>query len=247
MKPLAFIVLGWVAIISSAHASDPVARVGAGGLELSKTDNIQIISEKLTISTIKGSLVYLFKNTSDKAISSVVTFPMPAFDGRERSISAFKANERAIDSFSISVNGKPVSTTQKNAFLVNNIDVSDKLRNIGLPDSKIFDPYMSCFIDVNIENSKAPESCNLNEQQNQKLHELDSSGNSWKIQKSFYWEQTFPVGQEVEITLEYPPLLGQDFDNILQDGCPNEGSGQAVYRLENKYAKEHVFGSRTNN
>jgi hypothetical protein len=65
---------------------------------------------------------------------------MPAFNGAARYLEGYRENQRPIDSFKISVNGGLVTVNKNRVFLIDSVDVTDKLRVIGLSDKKIFDP-----------------------------------------------------------------------------------------------------------
>jgi hypothetical protein len=221
MKQITWSALGWMAMLisTSPYANDSIARVGTGGLELLKTDHIQVISEILEISTSKIRVKYHFLNTSNNDIKTTVAFPMPAFDetramGRE--------NQRPLDSFQIFVNGALIPGHKTRVFLINNIDVTDKFRKIGLSENKIFDPNFSCLGDIN-DNANAD--CKLTTEQNTAIKKMHTGGN-WQIKETAYWEQTFPAGKEIEVVHEYKPFVGVrlDYMSIINLDIPGEAS-----------------------
>src|SRR5271169_3358101 len=105
MKRMTWIALGSVALLftSSANANDSIARVGAGGLELLKTDKIQMLSETLEISRPLIRVTYRFLNDSPNDIKATIAFPMPEFNG----VPPTGHNERPLDTFKIIVDGRP--------------------------------------------------------------------------------------------------------------------------------------------
>ena len=60
-----------------ALANDFVAGLGAGGLILGRTDAITMDKEDLFISMDEVKVDYVFRNTTDKDVETIVAFPMP--------------------------------------------------------------------------------------------------------------------------------------------------------------------------
>lgn len=226
----------------AANANDSIARVGAGGLELLKTDNIQMVSEVLEISPSKIKVKYHFLNTSNNDIKTTVAFPMPAFD-ESGVIDGVKENQRPLDSFKIFVNAAPVPTKNNRVFLINNVDVTDKFRNIGLSDVQIFDPKFTCT--GLIEDLNAQAKCKLTTAQISAIKNMNTGGNG-QIQETAYWEQTFPAGKKIEVVHEYKPFVGElefgtyDFTNtqvISETGAEACFDNSTLKAIQNKRHK----------
>lgn len=64
--------LGLALVAAPAFANDSTAELGAGGLILSRNDVVSMDSEDLFISRDKVTVDYVFRNTSDKDVSTVV-------------------------------------------------------------------------------------------------------------------------------------------------------------------------------
>lgn len=77
-------------------------------------------------------------NTTDKDITTAVAFPMPAFDSSAQYSDEYM-NQRPLDYFQIVVEGREVPPKMHREVLLDGVDVTDKLRHIGLIDEKIFD------------------------------------------------------------------------------------------------------------
>ena len=69
------------ATAAPAFANDSTAELGTGGLVLSRTDAVEMQSEDLFLSRDKVTVDYVFKNTSDNDIDTIVAFPMPDIEG----------------------------------------------------------------------------------------------------------------------------------------------------------------------
>ncbi len=192
------------------NANDSVARVGIGGLELVKTDNIQMVSEKLEISVKKIRVKYHFLNTSDTDIRTTVAFPMPAINGARRIIGG-EENQRPLDSFQIRVNGKSVSVKKKRVFFVNGTDVTDKLQQIGLSEEQIFNPKFDCWL-----GDPRQGDCKMTDDQFKSIQEMKIRFDG-QIQETAYWEQVFPAGKEIEVTHEYKPFVSSGANGYYAD------------------------------
>ena len=64
---------------SAARANDSMARVGAGGIRLIKSEHIRMLEEVLEISTKTVSVTYRFLNESAHDIRTTVAFLMPPY------------------------------------------------------------------------------------------------------------------------------------------------------------------------
>ena len=64
-----------------ALPNDSVGELGTGGIILSRTDAVSMMSENLSISLDKVTVDYVFKNQTDKDVEALVAFPMPDIDG----------------------------------------------------------------------------------------------------------------------------------------------------------------------
>lgn len=216
-KQLAQILICCTSVLFSilADANDSIARVGAGGLELQKTDQIEMTSETLEISPSKIKVTYHFLNTGKTDIKTVVAFPMPAFDS-SRLIDGSRENQRPLDSFQVSVNGTSVKVNKNRVFLIDNVDVTDEFRKIGLSDDQIFDPDFSCLNQWNDDGTQSwseNTSCkrSLSENQKQAIKNRIAKLGHWQIKETAYWEQIFPAGRQIEVVHEYEPFVGSGY------------------------------------
>jgi hypothetical protein len=188
---------------STVQANDSVASVAAGGLELLKTDDIQMVSEELEISTRKIKVKYRFLNTSDKDIKTTVAFPMPPFADTEFST---PQNATPLRSFQSFVNGTKVNAKMHRVFMdkVGGKDLTATLRKIGLTDEQIFRPDFDC---IDLPPEASGNTCKISQDQYSQIKKIISSEDG-VIQETAYWEQTFQAGKEIEVIHEYKPFTG---------------------------------------
>ena len=66
------------ALALPVHANDSVAGMALGGLQLLRSDSVRMLSEDLHITPNEVRIRYVFRNDSDKAVDTIVAFPLPA-------------------------------------------------------------------------------------------------------------------------------------------------------------------------
>jgi hypothetical protein len=219
-----------------SSANDSTARVGVGGLEFVKTENIEMVSEVLEISALNIKVTYRFLNTSSQDIKTAVAFPMPAFD--LMGIVGSGGKSSPLESFRNFVDGQPVSVKKRRVYLINNVDVSDKLRKIGLSEEQIFDPNFRC-TDYAGDSDILPD-CTLTKEQVAAISKQKLLGGA--IQETAYWEQVFPAGKEIEVVHQYKPYVGhganhgttfndyRDAKLKFADACLDDGAFRILRR-----------------
>ena len=67
-------------LATPAFANDSTAELGAGGLQLVRTESIELLSEDLFVSEKEVRVTYHFRNKTDKPLTYVVAFPLPPVD-----------------------------------------------------------------------------------------------------------------------------------------------------------------------
>ncbi len=121
---------------SAARANDSMARVGAGGIRLIKSEHIRMLEEVLEISTKTVSVTYRFLNESAHDIRTTVAFPMPPYHWTDGQL-WWDENQKPVSTFKAFVDGRPVSTKTVTKALVGGVDVTQRLRRAGLTDANI--------------------------------------------------------------------------------------------------------------
>lgn len=221
-----------------AIANDSIARVGAGGITLLKTENIRMVQEELEISTESIRVRYRFKNESEKDIQATIAFPMPTF-GWNPGESMLDANIKPLRPFTTKVDGRSVDVTIAKKAVIGGNDVTNTLRGIGLADEQIFETFSHCPDDG--MNSKF-ELCGLSKDQEDALKKLGE----WKVSEIALWGHTFQAKKEVEVTHEYAPFVGASYTYPFQgksgyvsdvlvkgasaEACVDDGTRKAIQK-----------------
>jgi len=205
---------------AGAAANDSMARVGAAGIRLIKSEHIRMLEEVLDISTKTVSVTYRFRNESDRDLRTTVAFPMPPYrwtDGQ----TMWDDNQRPVSTFAAFVNGHRVKTKTITRALVGDADVTEELHNSGLADMAI-QTFAACREELDEEEKARPVS-DLTPRQKRLVRRLNRGEEwcpQWTVASTLVWEQTFPAHKEVLVEHRYAPFVGSRYTAPYQKGYP---------------------------
>lgn len=235
LLPLAALLLA----SSTASANDTTAATGAGGLEIRRTDAIDMVSEDLFISASKIEVRYLFRNRTRRDVTTIVAFPMPP-----RDLSQEYGNNIAYPSnFQTFVAGRRVTATLERKAMVGVTDHRAMLESMGVP----VDPKTM------IEATKVMD--RLPSHQRAQLVKLGLAGEEewddsatgmvkhliplWTVQDVWWWNETFRAGRDVRIVHHYAPGTGGSTDTPLR--YKNYRSNEEARRMIMRYCIDPPF------
>ncbi|MGE4371628.1 MAG: DUF4424 domain-containing protein [Xanthobacter sp.] len=230
MASLALVTVALLAAPLPAHANDSSAVLGAGGLELTTSPDIVMEKENLYLSPEKVQVSYQFRNESDQSITTRVAFPLPLIDQ-----SAFTnvslplpGDENFVD-FHIRVNGQEIHPhLELRAFTQDGRDVTAELTAAGVPLNSYLPDFEKKLRAVpdRIWRNLAAEGL-LDTGAEDFLRRTDDVSPNWNLQATFYWEQTFPAGQNVQVEHSYRPIVGSSL-MLEGDGRMDEFSAYCL-------------------
>lgn len=222
-----------LALAAPASANDSTAERVAGGLVLTRSADIDMMSEDLFISAAEVRVRYVFRNRSAKPVETEIAFPMPDRDLRE---------ERQMDvsyptGFQTRVVGQPRVTYTFRQAMLGSVDHADRLLNMRVPldaDSAALDKLA------------AADKAELVRLGLAEVEEYDSGKGwerhlapMWTLKEMYGWTETFPPGRDVVIEHRYRPGVGGSVDAAL--GFPDfraTPEGKAMIR---DYCVEPAF------
>jgi hypothetical protein len=206
VKPIVLLVLA--ALAAPAAANDSTAEHAAGGLVLTRTADIDMVSEDLFVSAAEVRVRYIFRNRSPSGIRTVVAFPMPARDlGEEREMDVAYPS-----GFETRVDGRRVAMKVERKAIVDGVDHSALLRSLGLA------------VDADSEALGRLKPADKERLIRLGLAALDQSSGQrsqaylepiWTVRESWFWEQSFPPGHDLVVEHRYVPGTGGSVDAAL--------------------------------
>jgi hypothetical protein len=199
-----------------ALANDSTAQLGAGGLELVRNEVVELLSEDLYVSAAKIEVTYHFRNKTDAPVTYLVAFPLPALDAKtpeEMNIQLPIQDSDDFVGFEVAVNGKPVTASIEQRATALGVDRTAELRRLGLPLNPI-----ALSVNDRIKALPAADREALNREGLILVDEYSAQA-AWRLDQTYYWEQTFQPGEEIVISHVYRPVVGYGFfgDWVLKD------------------------------
>jgi hypothetical protein len=201
-------------VASAASGNDSTAELAAGGLVLTKSPAIEMRSEDLLISPNLVRVHYKFANTSARAVTVTVAFPMPDIttEGVDDTLSIPTKNPQNILGFSTLVDGKPVAAQVEQKALKDGVDQTAYLSSLGVPLA----PHLQSTDDAL---DRLPQAAR-DELVAKNLAIVDEYGDSdntvrkhwvatWTLKTTYFWRQTFPAGRVLDVQHRYTPSLGE--------------------------------------
>ena len=184
------------------HADDSIAALGAGGIELLRSEHIVMEEQDLFLSSRRIHTRFLFRNESASDITTLVAFVMPDIFPE----SLYKRDDIPLLrqlGFSVSVNGQKRLPKADFRAILEGRDVTDRLRELGvrLDEDRSFVSSIPARLDSSKRATLKAEGL---------LHPIFPDIPGWSTRLRLYWEQTFPAGAQVEITHSYTPFLGAE-------------------------------------
>lgn len=197
--------------VYNVRADDGAASVAVGGIQLRREANVLMEKEVLRISETKVTVDYDFVNQSDRNVTTVVEFPIPAYDvGFDE-----PRGPRNFDDFRLWVDGDPITYQSEIHAMLHGKDYTALLKSLGVD--------IASFGGWDVKNGK--EIGPITKLPPEKLRQLvalgliPSDGASlipqWLDTKTIYWTQFFPAHKTIHIRHEYTPAVG--FESIPPD------------------------------
>lgn len=217
-----------------AIANDSIGGVSAGGIVFRNTDAIAMKKEVLTVSARLITVDYEFVNESVADVEETVIFPLPSYPAATRPNDGYYGQP---DAFSIEVDGIPVKFRSVVLATIGGVDVTAKLRKVGLTDAQI--AYHATF-------GNALSVKRLTAQQRQQLVKLNMFAEgptgemdaAWDIKVNYVWQQKFPANKVVRVHHAYRPFVaaGPGEDAIYPETEKSYCMDAAFLKSRDRYA-----------
>lgn len=204
-----------------SYANDSAAAIGAGGIQFHKTEGVVMEKEDLIITPEHVSVVYIFKNVTEKDITVDLFFPLPTqseisaqqtwdkevLDEMKAQNKQHNSDQIPFENFSVKVDGQKVPFKTEIRALQNGKDITSLFQTHKLH----FSPVLAA-CDYPIAGEKEAKACGERMNRYKAFGLLSPEGKPlWQKQVSYHWTQTFPKGKEVKIEHSYRPARGSFF------------------------------------
>lgn len=203
-----------ISLLSAAcYADDAVEALAPSEITFEKTPDIIMQDETLTITKLSKDFLgkdfkidvdFHFKNTSNADITRKVAFVLPPVICNETDHSTWhgwssdNVYEKGLKDFTLIVDGKKISFTQRMTATLGKQDITALLQQLHLP-------LNPCEIKLTNEGKLDPRYANVLTTN----HLITADGSTaWSENIYFEWTQVFPAGKVIEITHHYTPVVG---------------------------------------
>jgi len=230
---------------SAAIANDTSAALGTGGLQFVQSDSVQMRSEDLFVSEREIRVRYVFRNTADRDITSIVAFPMPdiAFTEEEIDIPN-RAADNFLD-FKTVVNGQAVDAAMERRVFALGLERTRLLEDLKVPLMPLLRETASA-LDALPEEKKADlvslGIARVEEYDDGKGMQKHLIPFNWRLKTTYFWSQTFPAGKDIVIEHRYRPSVGRSVQGTRYNAVPTTpGEAEELRRMTTTYCIDGTF------
>ncbi|MFD1746660.1 DUF4424 domain-containing protein [Rhizobium helianthi] len=243
MKHVIFGLAGILVLAKSAAANDTMAELRTGGLEYVISSHITMAEEELFLSMDEVRVDYVFRNESDKDVTSIIAFPMPDIAGSPDSnvaIPDFEADNFL--GFTVTQDGQSIQPQLQQRASALSVDFTEELKRRNIP----LLPYS----DKAVEALKGLPPEILKEWETKGLIFADEfdAGQGWQtiyrpiwtMHSTYWWKTTFPAKKDVRVSHRYKPSIGGTVAiSFLSNGKPSEGFNEykTRYCMDDSFVK----------
>ncbi|HEY4941556.1 MAG TPA: DUF4424 family protein [Rhizomicrobium sp.] len=222
------------ALVPAALADDSSARLGAGGIVLTRNADIRMATEDLYLSPNAVKVHYTFVNDSGKDIDTIVAFPLPDVDNYELAespIGSTKGTTPNFVGFALTVDGQRIVPTPEERAFYHGKDVTAQLLAAGAPLNVVIGGGYDK-LNKMTPARRAPliKAGLIEDGGSDNFHAL------WTTKTKFWWKMHFPAGQTVSVDHTYQPVTGQTFFTTMALSEKDELAG---------YTKDYCLDAST--
>jgi Domain of unknown function (DUF4424) len=235
-----------LSLATPAMANDTMAELRTGGLVYVEQTDVTMEQEDLFLSMNEVRVDYVFRNTSDKDVESVIAFPMPDIVGSPNGMISIPDMEADnFLGFSVEQDGKPIKAALDQRVTALGVDRTEDLRQANVP----FLPYSEATAAVVKSLPEAvvkdwlskgllfPDTYDAGQGWTTDYRPL------WTLRSAYWWKTRFPAGKAVRVSHRYKPSVGGTGSmNFLSEGKPSFAYEQYKQRfcLDDAFMKTAV-------
>lgn len=249
-------------LAAAASANDSTAELRAGGLQLMRSDVIDMMSEDLFLSTQEVRVKYVYRNTSGADVTTRVAFPLPDIGWEFGEAPVDLPNPAAPNfvDFRTTVDGADIPLeVELRAVIDSGLDVTERVKAAGMPFHVTdFEAWDKLQTKMPLELAK--------QLRDEGVIWLDLDPDTgavtylrprWTLKTTFHRMQTFPAGKDVVVEHVYKPVVGgsvgasyiyaegEEKDAIKREYCIDAQFDAALDRMKAAVGGETLIGERT--
>lgn len=228
-KIAASIAAAWL-VAAPADANDSTAETAAGGLVLTRTDAIDMVSEDLFVSAEQVRVRYVFRNRTAKAIRTTVAFPLPEVSLAEREYRDIAVPH----DFVTVIDGKPVRMAVERKAMLAGKDHTALLASLKVPLS---DDAGAAIDRLGKADRARLVAAKLAIPDDYRGEPHLAPG--WTVKETYHWEQVFPAGRDLIVEHRYVPGTGGSIGTALV--LPDVQNGAEGKAYAERYCTDATF------
>ena len=204
---IALLAAGGMLLASPISANDSEAEISMGGITLTPSSDLRLVSEDLYLSAEKVTVDYLFENPTDQAITTTIAFPMPSQPrGMLDRVDYYETNEDWSGfGFATRVDGRPVRLIQMDRAMIGDRDVTEQVIANGWSIYWTYTSDGNPF--ANVPDEQLATSLAEGMAVRDELFGEDMVP-AWEGVTYFVREQTFAPHSKTRVNHEYAPMIG---------------------------------------
>ena len=229
---------------AEVRANDSTAVLGAGGLVLARSPDIEMKAEDLFVSRKEIRVSYRFAVTGAKEVDTLVAFPLPDLTGSGPAgtqVTLPKPDQDNFVGFQTLVDGRPVATEIEQRVVAVGIDRTDLLKSLKIPLNPLGPKTMEALDKLPKERWDEFVRLGL------AVVDVFDAGKgeerhlapTWTLRTTFYWRQVFPAGRELRVEHRYQPVAGYSVGTML--GRPDAAKDASFKADQAKYCIDRSF------
>ena len=243
MTRLAAAALSAALFASTALANDTMAELKTGGLQFVQSGEVTMAEEHLSISPETITVDYVFRNSAERDITTLIAFPLPGIEGSPDMNIAIPdwESDNFLD-FKATQEGAPIDVNLEQRAFALSLDVTDELKAAGIPLTPFGDKSRAALDKLDPETTKdwVSRGIVLEEEWD------DGSGMKkhftpyWSLKSSYWWKTTFPAKADVKVSHIYKTGMGGTVGlSFLDDN--SEPGGERWDEYKSKYCVDDDF------
>ena len=233
---------------SAALANDTMAELKTTGLYFVRSDAVAMEEEDLFISMDEIRVDYVFYNSSDEDVRTIVAFPMPDITATMYGNIAVpwfgedREPDNNIFGFSVEIDGVPLEPELEMRAFSLNLDITDDLLAAGVPVNHLrLD--IGEFLAALDEETKADwiaRGILYHDFYRDPDFSVDEHWPLWTMRATYWWWATFPAGERIKVSHRYAPSVGGTVAATFLDNTGRPG-GDALEEYQRRYCLDGPF------